>query len=490
MKNREKTIDRILDLDGVITKAPYTRKILFSVAAAIILFTGGCLLPLDRYGVGTGKALGFFLALLVFLIVQPWPQLPTTMFVPVLGMFLGFWKWSDFQAAAGSSMFLQFVAMVIVAAGAETTPIGKRIALIFLEKLGDRPVRLIVTVGFVTGLISTFVSNTATLIMMSGIANSLLLTMKEVPGKSVIGRIMMIVIPMASLVGGMTLISSAPGGNAYGIGLLEAASGGAASITYAQWAVMGVPSFLVVCIPMSLIYVWSYHLKNKDFEDKLPPKAYYRGLLEELGPMGGSELRWIGIVVLMIAVLIAGGNGTAVPLLFAAISVLPVIGTVPVKEVFQHVPMQVAFAILFLSSIGSLFSNTGLGNMFTSVLAPMLSGLGPYWFSVVTCFLMAVLCNVCVNGAMAIMPLIIGIATPLCISLGYNPTVVMFPAICAGSFFFWIMINSIMIINKGYGWWDDKDSLKPGFLLIVLLSIVIPAICQIAAPLFGMPVIA
>jgi len=83
--------------------------------------------------------------------------------------------------------------------------------------------------------------------------------------------------------------------------------------------------------------------------------------------------------------------------------------------------------------------------------------------------------------------MIIGIATPLCMNLGYNPTVIMFPPICAGSFFFWIMINSITIINKGYGWWEDRDSLKPGFILLVFLSLLMPAICQVTAPLAGIP---
>lgn len=479
--------DKFLDFEGVITEVAFSKKIIISVIVSLLIGFVCTLLPLDHFGNNTGIALGFFVASMLLLILQPWPLLVTSMLIPVVGMWLGFWDWPTFQSVSGSSMFLQFIAMIIVAAGAETTPIGRRIALLFLKVLGNKPIKLVIAVGLVTGLISAFVSNTATLIMMSGIANSILLTMNETPGKSKLGKAMMTVIPMASMVGGIALISSAPAGNAYGINLMETASNGLASISYAQWAIMGVPCFLVISVPMSLIYVWCIRLKNTSSETA-PSKEYYDSLLAELGPMGGSEIRWLITVILMIVILIAGGNGTAIPLFFATITIMPVIGTVPVNKVFNHIPLAVVFATMFLSPIGLLFSNTGLGKMFVTLLSPILQNLSPYWFAVIGSLIMAVLCNLCVNGAMAIMALVIGVATPICISLGYNPTVVMFPIIVNGNFFFAIMLNSIMMINKGYGWWEEKDAVLPGFILVGVIALVFPLVVNLVAPLFGLSI--
>ena len=38
-------------------------------------------------------------------------------------------------------------------------------------------------------------------------------------------------------------------------------------------------------------------------------------------------------------------------------------------------------------------------------------------------------------------------------------------------------MNAIMLMNKGYGYWNDKDTMLPGYLTVVLTSVVIPVIC-------------
>lgn len=123
---------------------------------------------------------------------------------------------------------------------------------------------MVFVIGLVSALLSAFISNTAVIIMMSGIVNGLLLTMGEKPGESKVGRVMMVLIVTASYIGGMALINGCSASALLGIGLLESGTGGAYTITYRQFAAVGVPGVLICLLPSLLIYVKGMGLKKSD----------------------------------------------------------------------------------------------------------------------------------------------------------------------------------------------------------------------------------
>ena len=47
-------------------------------------------------------------------------------------------------------------------------------------------------------------------------------------------------------------------------------------------------------------------------------------------------------------------------------------------------------------------------------------------------------------------------------------------------------MNAIMLMNKGYGYWNDKDTMLPGYLTVVLTSVVIPVICCLLCGIIGL----
>lgn len=187
----------------------------------------------------------------------------------------------------------------------------------------------------------------------------------------------------------------------------------------------------------------------------------------------------------MVVWLFMGGHSTAVPLTCAIIAVLPAIGCVPVNKVFQHVPMKILFIILFAGTIGSLFTTTGLSTMFTEYLTPVFSGLNPYLFIVVTCLIMALLENICVT-VNSIYVLVMTLVTPICLTMGYNPALMMLPVIILHCTFFVLRLNATVLVNKHYGWWETKDGVVPGIIVAVLLCLVFPAIALLVGPMVGM----
>ena len=46
--------------------------------------------------------------------------------------------------------------------------------------------------------------------------------------------------------------------------------------------------------------------------------------------------------------------------------------------------------------------------------------------------------------------------------------------------------NTMVLLNKGYGYWEMKDTVLPGFLSIILISIVYPLVTCVVAPIIGL----
>ncbi|MBQ7737509.1 MAG: hypothetical protein IJT62_06700 [Oscillospiraceae bacterium] len=475
----------MLDIKGKLAD-PFSWRIVISIiitAACIII---GNALPLDAFGESTGLALGFFVGFVSMFIINPWSLVVSSILMVITGYMLGFWTWPEFQASTGTSSFLQLLCMMVVALGAETTPVGRRIALTMLKKWGKKPVTMVVVFGALSAILSSVVSDNAVMILMASIANNMLLTMEEKPGESRLGRAIITVICAGSFLGGSILISGAPLGNTYAISLMKAASGGIGGISFRQWAAMGIPAFIVVAIPLGLIYAKCNKLSNHN-QTSTVSDDYYDKLLKELGPIDGSEIRWILITLTMVVLLLMNYHGTIVPLACAAASIMPMIGTMRDVDMFKRIPWFILMAVYFMTIFGTLFSNTGLGNFIGTLISPIMRGLSPYAFSVIGCLIGVTLVNICVNGQLAMYPLVIGVLTPICVSLGYNPSVVMWPVICCLAFFVIIMLNKEMLITKGYGWWNTKDGLLPGTLSGIMLSFVFPLSAIVIGPLVGLP---
>ena len=478
--------DGIIDINGIRTDIPLNKKVFLSFSLAILTYLLCMLLPIDTFGAGTARALGMLLSMIVFSIFWGYSIAIPALLCAVGGIALGHWQWKDVSSALGSSPMYTMIGMQIVALGCEFTPLGTRMAYWFLRQFGQKPVRMVMVIGIVSAILSAFVSDLAVLIMMSGIAATLLDAMGEKPGSSKIGKAMMLVVTCMSLVGGSILICGSPSGNMRAISFMEAASDGAYSITFGQWAAFGVPSFILFALPATWFYVKCAKLKNSDVN--VLPRSFYDEKLKSLGPIGGSEIRWILIVAAMIAVMVSGVNAGQAALTFALIAMIPGIGVVPAKRALAKIPWDNVLALCTFPLLGNLLTGTGLGDFISALLKPIVGNMSPLVFSIFACLATGVLVNVFVNANIAVCALSVTIFTPVCVALGYNPTVLLYPTLCVVSLFFCIGSNTMVLMNKGYGFWEMKDPILPGFLTILLFSVIYPVITFGMSRLIGLSV--
>lgn len=476
--------DRLLDVNGLRTGAPLTKKTITTLIIAIVLFFALRALPLSEWGELTSTALALLVSIIVLFVGLNVSFVVPAILAAVLGVFLKLWDFNVVKTTIGTSTFPMMLGMTIVAMGCEYTPMGKRLAYLMLRIFGQRPVALIVAIGIVTALLSAFVSNNAVIIMMSSICAGMLVEMKQVPGQSKLGKAIMILTVAASMIGGGVLITGSPIGNGTGISMLNEASGGLVDVSFVEWAKIGVPAFIILAVPMGLVYAKWFGVKNKDYTD-LPSTSYYQEKLDELGHITGSEIRWILTVVGMVWSMSAGMNMSLASLLWAVVAMAPVVGTVPSKAVLKKMPWNIIITAAFIPILGQCISTHGIGNMVVHYVAPLFSDMGPFAFCLFCTAVQGVLCNLFNAAPTAAMTLGVGLMTPICVSLGYNPAVVLLPIIIINSCHFVFGFNMSMMMTYDYGYWEVKETTLPG---IICLAATIIAFCVSAcliAPLFG-----
>ena len=158
------------------------------------------------------------------------------------------------------------------------------------------------------------------------------------------------------------------------------------------------------------------------------------------------------------------------------------------ETAFKKLPWDITIAMCMLGMLGSIFTNTGLGNLIASVLNPLTGRMGPLTLSIVSCLLTGILVNIFINSNLAGAAITIGTFGPICVSMGYNPAVIMAPTLFATSFFFVLGMNGPLLLNKAYGYWDITDPTLPGVLTILFTSVVIPVLTYLIAMITGIPI--
>lgn len=477
----------ILDIRGENTGIVFNKKLCISLVVSLVIYFGFVLInPLAAYGETTSKALGFLIASVFFMCTSAVPLSIIAMLVATLGVMAGLFEWSTVSSRLGSSNFYQAFGMMVVAMGCEFTPFGRRLGYWILRAFGKKPIRLILVISSTSALLSCFLANAPTIILMSSIVNSMLIAMGEEPGKSKVGRVLMLVVTMAVMVGGAGLMCGSPIGIASTLSYMNEALGADFSPTFIQWASVCLPTLIICIVPMTMVYVIWFKVKNDDFV--VLPKSYYDEKLAALGKMQGAEWRWLLILGGMVLSLLLGMKTAYAAILFAAITLFPGVGVANCKEVLRKIPWNPLIAICMLPLMSTIVGNSGISAWLGNILTPLIGNVSPLVFALICSFSMSILMTVLVNSMQAAMALVMTVAAPICVSLGYNPTIVLLPAAMGASYMWVLGANQYVMMNKEYGWWEMKDTIIPGVISICIPTIVSCFVALLLGPLFGMPI--
>ncbi len=230
--------------------------------------------------------------------------IPATSLLPIaLFPLMGIMKTQAATAPYASHLIFLFMGGFIIALAMQRWNLHRRIAMNIVKVVGFSPGRLIFGFMASTAVLSAFVSNTATTVMMMPIGLAIIAHVidegkkegldKEIdfsPEQFAFGLNLMLGIAYAASIGGIaTLIGTPP--NTVLAGYLQKAYG--YEITFVDWMKVGVP---LVAVMLPLCWLWLTRIANPMLLKKVPGgRALINQELKAMGPMSTGE-RWTALV--------------------------------------------------------------------------------------------------------------------------------------------------------------------------------------------------
>jgi sodium-dependent dicarboxylate transporter 2/3/5 len=410
-------------------------------------------------------------------------------------------------APYGSDVIFLFMGGLILGLAMERWGLHRRIALVALGLVGTRPAMLLAGLMAASGLISMWVSNTATTVMMLPIAVSIAALAQGSRGPGGRGgpgpgftTAMMLGVAYAASIGGVgTLVGSPPNAILNGLaGRLEIRP----AITFAGWMPVGC-TVVALFMPLAwLVLVALYRV----------PRARLEGLTERvaamkagLGPMSRGE--WATLLVFMAA---AGLWITRVPVGRAlglirtdpggrpfegltdagiAIAAALALFLIPVdrrgtRAMDWPTAVRLPWGVLLLFggglSLAEAMTTSGLDAQIGSALG-VLSGLHPLLIVFCITALVVFLTEITSNTAVA--TTFLPIAHAVAGEIGVHPYTLMVPAAVAATYAFMMPVgtppNALVFAT---GRVSIRQMASTGIVLNLIAIVLITAVCYWLAP--------
>jgi len=427
--------------------------------------------------------------------------IPVTALLPiVLFPVFGLAGIRDVMPAYADPIVFLFLGGFLLALAMQRTGLHRRIAFGLIGLLGLRPRRIIAGFLITAALLSMWVSNTATALMMLPIATSVIGLVPEdehgTPGNKAFATALMLAVAYGATTGGMgTLIGTPP--NALLAGFMARTY--EITIGFGQWMMVGVP---VVILTLPVVYLvltrFAFRVGGEPMHRVGELIARERA---RLGTFGGAE-RTVAVVFSLTALcwvsrpwlteLLPRLNDTTIAMAGAVILFLIPYRGRPGEFVMdwaaaKPVPWDVLLLFGGGLALAGQIQSSGLSEWLGTGAAG-LDGLPVVLIVGVLCFGILMLTELTSNTATAttFLPVVAAVA----ISLGQNPLLLLIPTALAANCSYMMPVgtppNAIVF---GSGAVALPQMARTGLWLNLLLVPLIVAVVWLLAPLvFGMEV--
>jgi sodium-dependent dicarboxylate transporter 2/3/5 len=476
------------------------RLILFVLALIVSGYTF-FLVPSDLFP--NAPAVAAMIVFMAFLWVSELIPLAVTSLIPIVFLpSIGVGELAQITSYYAKPIIFLFLGGFILAIGIQKTGLHKRIALYLLSKIGDKPHQLILGFMIASALLSMWISNTATVMVMMPVGLSVLETARSngTSGRELsnLGIGIMLGLAYAADIGGMATVIGTPPNMVF-IEMYE--------ILFPDLPLIGFVTWMIIVLPISVLFLFTGWFVLTKMVFKLPSRRIMGGhaVIQEkyknLGRITADEKRAGGIFLLAALLWLTGSDvqigeqfqlsgwrsllnlpefKDAAVAIFAAILLFVVPSKSKPKQNILNWEdtKKVPWGILLLFGGGLAlaggFQISGLGDLVGNGFASMkLESPTAAVFSV--SFVLTFLTEITSNTA--ITNLVLPIIAEASKAMNINPALLMIPATLSASCAFMMPVASpTQAIVFGSGYIRIKDMIKGGLWFnligIFLVSII------------------
>lgn len=380
---------------------------------------------------------------------------------------------------ADASIFFVF-AMFCNAIAFQNSGLCQRVVLWTSVRSNGSPAKLTFYLMAVTGLISMVLADIPAISMMFPIGVMLLQENDCQPGKSNLGRALMLGLPLAALIGGV----GTPAGSSMNVMTVQLLDSVAhVRVSFFQWTMIGIP-MVVILIPIT----WWVLKKFFPYEiDQLKGMEKVREEYARLGPLGTSEKAYLIIFLINLALWSTDGWHRiplpVVAVIGATLFFLPGVELIKWKQDRNRVGWDILLLIGASTAIGKVIWQEGGSAWIANLCLGNITALPTAGIIAAICvFVVAIHLLIPVNTA------IVAVLLPTLVTFaqmkGINPALLAIPMGFSVSASLLLPLGPVPLVTFPAGYYKMGDLFVPGLILTLAWVIVMTA-CMlfIASPL-------
>lgn len=391
--------------------------------------------------------------------------------VPMALYFTGIIEAKEIFAPLIGQSIILVVAMSVIGAALFKTGMAARIgSVLFRSCPGERS--LILAITLFSGFVSSFVSNTGTVAVLIPIVMGVAAAHRVKPSR------LLIPLTAGATIGGNISVIGSPG-NLIAKETIEKFSEGAMSVTFFEYAKIGVPLLILAAVFLALV-------GPKLLPEKGDASAWASPSNEER-PIDWRGWFTLGALVVTVGFMIAADHIKALPPMhiIACVGAIAVVlmRVITQKEAFAAFDLQAVFLLSFMTPLGAAMMRTGAADTISHGVISAAGGHGPLVLMAILWLTVWGLTQVMSNTATC--ALFCPIGWNIAKMLGADPRAVVIAVLIASSVAVCtplaIPANS-MILEPGN--LRFKDFFKPGIALSVVAFVLSMVLLPMLYPFF------
>jgi solute carrier family 13 (sodium-dependent dicarboxylate transporter), member 2/3/5 len=416
--------------------------------------------------------------------------IPATAMLPIfLFPLLDVMPTATVTLAYGNQILFLFMGGFLIAVAMQRWHLHRRLALNVILKVGSSPNRLVLGFMLATSLLSMWISNTATCVMMTPVAIAVVEQTRQERGDAArldnfnFGTALMLGIAYSSSAGGVaTLVGTPP--NAILVGLVDTLYG--YQISFVDWMKLGIPiSVTMLAVIWVVLTKVMYPMVDADAKsDKA--RQHIQDQLNDLGRMTGEEKK-VAVVFFLVALSwILRGLFTPDWLNFVTDPAIAMCGAfllfiIPAGkekggfildwDTAKTIPWDIIILMGGGFALAAGFGESGLTEWLANQLS-VLQGIHYFILLIVVVLFVTFLTEMTSNAATA--TLFIPVMGALAVSMDLHPFALMVPAALAASFAFMLPVatppNAIVFASRQI---TIGQMAKTGFVLNIVGAIIV-----------------
>jgi sodium-dependent dicarboxylate transporter 2/3/5 len=378
----------------------------------------------------------------------------------------------DLASSYGNNNVFLFFGGFILALALEKWKVHEQIARTIIQFLGNSVERILLGFTASTFLLSMWISNTATALMMLPMALAVIHAMPKSEQKQKFPLLLVLTIAYSSSIGGMaTLVGSPP--NTQMAALLD--KNFQTTISFWDWFKMGFPISLGIAICMYFLFLFLLGKERKEKHHfELHKTKWTKEQIKVLTVFGIVILGWIfRVPITEFAGFKYGDEGIA---LLGAISLFLIPSSIESKPILVwNDTEKLPWGILLLFggglALATIFENNGIMQAVNQTLANYSS------FSILVILFIVVFIGIFVTEIMsnlALVTIMVPVVGNFSVSLGLSPEYLCIPLTLAASCAFMLPVGTppnAIVFSSGYI--KIHEMAKIGFILNIIAIILI-----------------